>query len=173
MSVLCCVAVPGNLQPRQQVQLKLPASSNSSRFSSSSSSSSSSRHSVFCAPPKAALSSSSSRCGFSRSLQHSSGFSIPLQQQHRHKTSAAAAAADGSSGGQAAAVAEDPLVEPFSESDLRALTDDESSLDQEALAEAWRENFEGDVDGLYDYVDRWGGGRVGGGGLLWGIPAET
>jgi hypothetical protein len=45
-------------------------------------------------------------------------------------------------------------VEPFSEEQLRALTTEEGDVDEAALAEAWREGFEGDIDGLYDYVDR-------------------
>jgi hypothetical protein len=74
----------------------------------------------------------------------------------RHVCSADA----GGAAAAAAAAAEEEQhqqqVDPFSEDDLRDLTAADSSLDDEALGEAWRSAFEDDLDGLYGYVDRCG-----------------
>jgi hypothetical protein len=45
-------------------------------------------------------------------------------------------------------------VDAFSVEDLRDLSAADSSLDNEALGEAWRAGFADDLDGLYGYVDR-------------------
>jgi hypothetical protein len=50
-------------------------------------------------------------------------------------------------------------VDPFTVEDLRDLTAVDSSLDDEALGEAWRSAFEDDLDGLYGYVDRCGAAK--------------
>jgi hypothetical protein len=51
-------------------------------------------------------------------------------------------------------VEQDDDVGPFSEDDLLGMTEAESVIDQDDLADAWRENFDDDLDGLYNYVDR-------------------
>lgn len=111
---------------------------------------------------RAPISSSSS----SSHSSHSGRACSSIPQQRRAMLPAAAAAAAGgtpasssSSGGDAsstaaAAVVEGRPVSPFTEEDLRGLSEVESLIDEEALATAWRENFEGDLDGLFSYVDR-------------------
>lgn len=61
-----------------------------------------------------------------------------------------------SSSGPAAAEAEgqQAVVEPFTEDELKALSEIETEVDDDALGETWRSAFEDDIDGLYDYVDR-------------------
>jgi hypothetical protein len=53
-------------------------------------------------------------------------------------------------------VEQDDDVSPFSEDDLLGMTEAESTINQDVLADAWRENFDDDFDGLYNYVDRCG-----------------
>jgi hypothetical protein len=43
----------------------------------------------------------------------------------------------------------------LTEDELRALGGSEAELEEQALGDAWRGQFEGDVEGLYDYVARW------------------
>jgi hypothetical protein len=54
---------------------------------------------------------------------------------------------------------------PFTEEELRQLGSEDAAQGEAALGQAWREQFSGDLEGLYDYVDR----RVqGAGGVLGG-----
>jgi hypothetical protein len=62
--------------------------------------------------------------------------------------------------GSGAAAAADPLEQQqqlpaFSEEELRDLSAADTSLDDEALGDAWRSAFEDDLDSLYGYVDRY------------------
>lgn len=52
-----------------------------------------------------------------------------------------------------AAAQQSPPV-PFSDDDLRRLSDNAAEAEDVALAEEWMDGFSGDLDGLYDYVDR-------------------
>jgi hypothetical protein len=98
------------------------------------------------------ISSQASSSSSSSSIHSSLISSSRRRQRLRHICSADA-------GGAAAAPAaeeQQQQVDPFSEDDLRDLTAVDSSLDDEALGEAWRSAFEDDLDGLYGYVDRCG-----------------
>jgi len=43
---------------------------------------------------------------------------------------------------------------PLTAEQLRQLSDRETQEQEQALGDAWRDQFEGDVEGLYDYVQR-------------------
>lgn len=170
----CCL---GSLQPRSHLRSnQLSSRSTGSRSSPtlqsrlqsplhicSSSSSSSSNWSI-----------NSSRCSSSSSLPSTGSIHQPypaacssssgsrLLQRQRRTVIAAASAAEGqssSSGSEPASssaviVEQDDDVSPFSEDDLMGMTEAESTINQDDLADAWRENFDDDLDGLYNYVDR-------------------
>lgn len=53
-----------------------------------------------------------------------------------------------------AADAEAAAPGPMTEEELRALSDREAQLQEQAIGDAWRSQFEGDLEGLYDYVGR-------------------
>ncbi|KAF8066305.1 pcyA [Scenedesmus sp. PABB004] len=98
-------------------------------------------------------SSSSSRVSSSSSRRSSSTSS---SRQRRRVAAAAGEAGAGPETGEQSSDEGDEGEDdaPFTEAELRELTALEAELADEALGEAWRAEFEDDLDGLYDYVDR-------------------
>lgn len=43
---------------------------------------------------------------------------------------------------------------PLTEDQLRELSSREAELQEQALGDAWREQFSEDIEGLYDYISR-------------------
>lgn len=90
--------------------------------------------------------------------QHTSSLQVRSWQQHPSwRTACRASSSGGPPAAAEAAEAEEESesIEPFTEEELQALSELESEIDVDALGEAWRQQFVTDIDGLYDYVDRW------------------
>uniref|UniRef100_A0A383VNQ6 Phycocyanobilin:ferredoxin oxidoreductase n=1 Tax=Tetradesmus obliquus TaxID=3088 RepID=A0A383VNQ6_TETOB len=152
----------GSSQGRPQMQLAASSRSiharnglarRTTRCQLSSSSSSSSSRPLSSSLVSSRCSNSSSSSSSSRSRQR---WHHPCQAASSSDAggAAAAAAAADSSEQQQQQQQQQQQLPAFTEDELRQLSAADTSLDDEALGEAWRSAFEDDLDGLYGYVDR-------------------